>query len=118
MQAPQTLRCVLKDVTLEVSVDEIVAFLRSPEAMGLRSLLRATLRPFGELSAEAKAARMPLPPEELVGALNDSIHKSIGKARAAKTIRAKTMRVSKPVQAEFLFEAEVSGDLPENDVGC
>lgn len=48
------------------------------------------LRPrpvLGELSAEAKAARAPLRPEELVGALNGCVHRDPGRARPARTAR-------------------------------
>ena len=41
----------------------------------------------GELSAEAKAARAPLPPEELVEAQHDRVHRDPGRARAARTVR-------------------------------
>lgn len=41
----------------------------------------------GELSAEAKAARTPLRPEELVEALHDRVHRDPGRARAARTVR-------------------------------
>lgn len=41
----------------------------------------------GELSAEAKAARAPLRPEELVEAQHDRVHRDPGRARAARTVR-------------------------------
>lgn len=41
----------------------------------------------GALSAEAKAARAPLPPEELVEAQHDRVHRDPGRARAARTVR-------------------------------
>ncbi len=37
----------------------------------------------GELNEEAKAARRPLPPEELLGALNDSVHAAPSAVRVA-----------------------------------
>lgn len=43
----------------------------------------------GELSAEAKAARKPLPPLELFDARHERIHSEPGRARAAKTVRNK-----------------------------
>lgn len=46
----------------------------------------------GSLSAEAKAARAPLRPEELVGALQDRVHRDPGRARAAKSVRAGVKR--------------------------
>jgi len=42
----------------------------------------------GELSAEAKAARSPLRPEELVDALHDRVHRDPGRARAARLARS------------------------------
>ena len=42
-----------------------------------------------ELSAEAKAARKPLPPEELFDAKHDRVHREPGRARAARTVRNK-----------------------------
>jgi DNA-binding NarL/FixJ family response regulator len=40
-----------------------------------------------KLSEEARAARAPRPPEELVGALQDRIHPTSGRLRAAKSVR-------------------------------
>ena len=42
-----------------------------------------------ELSAAAKAARKPLPPEELIDAQHDRIHRDRGPVRAACTVRNK-----------------------------
>ena len=39
------------------------------------------------LSAEAKAARKPLPPEELYDAKSDRVHREPGRARAARVVR-------------------------------
>lgn len=39
------------------------------------------------LSPDAAAARKPLPPEQLVNALNDRVHHDIGRARAAQVHR-------------------------------
>jgi hypothetical protein len=44
------------------------------------------------LSDEAKLARAPLPPEELVGALHDRVHRETGTARAAKSVRTRSGR--------------------------
>jgi len=41
------------------------------------------------LSPEAQAARAPRPPEELVGALHDPVHREVGKARAARAVKVK-----------------------------
>ena len=43
--------------------------------------------PLAELSPEAKAARRPLPPEELYDARNERAHREPGRARAARTAR-------------------------------
>jgi hypothetical protein len=40
----------------------------------------------GELSAEAKAARSPLRPEELIEAQHDRVHQDPGRARAARLV--------------------------------
>lgn len=40
-----------------------------------------------ELSPEAKAARAPLPPEELIEAQQDRVHRDPNRARAARTVR-------------------------------
>lgn len=42
-----------------------------------------------ELSADAKAARKPLPPEMLIDAQHDRVHRDRGRARAARTVRNK-----------------------------
>lgn len=42
-----------------------------------------------QLSEEVRAARAPQSPEELVGALQDRIHRDGGAARAAKSVRAR-----------------------------
>jgi hypothetical protein len=49
----------------------------------------AEIRARTELSAEAKAARKPLPPEELFDAKQDRVHRETGRARAARTVRNK-----------------------------
>lgn len=42
-----------------------------------------------ELSAAAKAARKPLPPEDLVDAQHDRVHRDRGRSRAARAVRTK-----------------------------
>jgi len=49
---------------------------------------RRTLK-LSPLSPEAQAARAPRPPEELVGALHDPVHREMGKARAARSVKIK-----------------------------
>ena len=41
------------------------------------------------LSSEAREARTPLPPEELIDALQDRVHRDVGRGRAARTVRSK-----------------------------
>lgn len=41
------------------------------------------------LSPEAIASRLPPPPEDLVGALQDPIHREVGRSRPAKTTRSR-----------------------------
>jgi len=49
---------------------------------------RARARPvLSELSAQVRAARRPLPPAQLYGALNERVHSDIGGSRAAATLR-------------------------------
>jgi hypothetical protein len=43
-----------------------------------------------ELSPEARAARAPRPPAELLGALQDRIHHESGAFRAAKSVRLRS----------------------------
>jgi DNA-binding transcriptional regulator YiaG len=45
-----------------------------------------------KLSAEAMAARAPRPPGELVGALQDRVHRDTGVHRAAKSVRTRSGR--------------------------
>lgn len=49
--------------------------------------LRKRIKP---LSKEAQETRKPLPPEYLVDALQDPIHKNIGRSRPAKVAKRKT----------------------------
>lgn len=42
-----------------------------------------------ELSAAAKATRKPLPPEDLIDARHDRVHRDRGRFRAARTVRIK-----------------------------
>lgn len=41
------------------------------------------------LSEDARKARMPLKPEDLVGALHDPVHRDVGRARTVKATRVK-----------------------------
>lgn len=46
----------------------------------------------GPLSAAARAARMPPPPDERVGAFHDSVHREVGRFRVARTVKVKSKR--------------------------
>jgi hypothetical protein len=39
------------------------------------------------LAETARAARKPLPPDERVGALHDTVHREVGQSRLARTIK-------------------------------
>ena len=41
----------------------------------------------GDLDASARAERTPLPPEDLIDAMNDTVHRDVGGGRAARTVR-------------------------------
>jgi DNA-binding transcriptional regulator YiaG len=68
------------DLLTDGEYDTVVALL-SPGGRARTSLPRAPL------SAEARTARQPPPPEDLVGALQDRVHREVGKARAVRAIR-------------------------------
>ncbi len=42
------------------------------------------------LSADSQAMRMPLSPDQRVGALHDAVHREIGKSRGAKTVKVRS----------------------------
>ena len=71
----------------ETAFDMLVAqrFDDAREFLG-RSVKRSSPT-MAELSAEANAARMPLPPEELFDAKHGRVHREPGQARAARTVR-------------------------------
>ncbi|MBK8264502.1 MAG: helix-turn-helix transcriptional regulator [Nannocystis sp.] len=81
-------RTALLEQHHECSALELLAAERYDEAQARLGVGRGRRRPApGELSAEAKAARAPLRPEELVDALNDRVHRDLGDARPARTLR-------------------------------
>lgn len=47
----------------------------------------------GSLSEDARKMRMPQKPEDLVGALNDPIHRDIGRSRPVRKVRVTTHRI-------------------------
>jgi transcriptional regulator with XRE-family HTH domain len=69
----------------ELSEDVFLAIVRRSQVLKQRLPLRKPL------SAEAKAARMPLAPESLVGALQEPIHRDVGRSRVARTARRRSM---------------------------
>lgn len=62
--------------------------------------LRAQPRPAGQLSKEAREERKPLPPEQLVGALQDRIHRDDGRVRIAKSVKVRTDNDGIPLKVE------------------
>lgn len=60
------------------------------QVLTLLGLGQALVRPkLAALSEEARRARQPLPPEELVGALQDRPHKDPGNARVPRVVRSR-----------------------------
>jgi len=81
-------RSALLDVHDGTSAFDLLVEGRFDEARARLGVGAGRPRPvLGELSAEAKAARAPLPPEELVEAQHDRVHRDPGRARAARTVR-------------------------------
>lgn len=81
-------RSALLDVHDGTSAFDLLVEERFDEARERLGVGAGCLRPvIGELSAEAKAARAPLRPEELVEAQHDRVHRDPGRARAARTVR-------------------------------
>lgn len=68
------------DLLIDGEYDTVVALL-GPRGRARTSPTRTSL------SAEARAARQPPPPGDLVGALQDRVHREVGKARAVRAIR-------------------------------
>jgi hypothetical protein len=71
----------------ELSEDAFLAIVRRSQALKQRQPLP------NPLSAGAKAARMPvaLAPESLVGALQEPIHRDVGRSRVARTARRRSL---------------------------
>lgn len=81
-------RSALLDVHDGSSAFDLLVEERFDEARARLGVGAGRPRPvLGALSAEAKAARAPLPPEELVEAQHDRVHRDPGRARAARTVR-------------------------------
>jgi len=81
-------RSALLDVQDGFSAFELLVDARFDEARARLGVGVGRPRPvLGELSADAKAARAPLRPEDLVEAQHDRVHRDPGRARAARTVR-------------------------------
>jgi DNA-binding transcriptional regulator YiaG len=69
------------DLLVEQRYEEAAALLGS--GRGRRKVANV------ELDAASRAARMPPPPADLVDARHDRVHREVGRARAARTVRNK-----------------------------
>ena len=82
-------RAVLFEVSADGTPFDLLASKRFDEAGALLGRgpgrRRLTLRP---LDAKAAAERAPLPPEALIDAMNDRIHRDVGRVRPARTVRS------------------------------
>ena len=85
----RSMRAALFHVTEGITPFELLASERFVEARKLLGKGTERLAVRADLSPAARAARRPLPPEEVVGALNEKIHRDMGKGRAARTVRNK-----------------------------
>lgn len=82
-------RSALLDVHHGTSAFDLLVDERFDEARARLGVGAGRPRPArGELSPEAKAARAPLRPEDLVDAQHDRVHRDPGRARAARTVRS------------------------------
>ncbi len=81
-------RSALLDVHEGSSAFDLLVKERFDEARARLGVGAGRTRPLlGDLSVDAKAARAPLRPEELVEAKHDRVHRDPGHARAARTVR-------------------------------
>jgi DNA-binding transcriptional regulator YiaG len=87
--APST-RAALFEVKEGTTAFALLTAERFKEARAILGVGAARPRPaLSELSAAAREARKPLPPEDLVDAQHDRVHRDRGRARAARTLRNK-----------------------------
>ena len=81
-------RAVLFEVSADGTPFDLLASKRFDEAGALLGRgpgrRRLTSRP---LDAKAATERAPLPPEALIDAMNDRIHRDVGRVRPARTVR-------------------------------
>jgi hypothetical protein len=81
-------RTALFEVTDVGTPFDLLASRRFEEARAILGRGSGRRRPeLTELDDAAKAERRPPPPEELIDALNDSVHQDLGHGRAACTVR-------------------------------
>jgi hypothetical protein len=81
-------RAALFEVTDVGTPFDLLASRRFEEARAILGRGSGRRRPeLTELDDAAKAERRPPPPEELIDALNDSVHQDLGHGRAACTVR-------------------------------
>jgi hypothetical protein len=69
------------DLLADRRYDDVVTLVGAGPGRGHRGI--------PSLSPEAQAARAPLPPEVLADALQDTVHRDVGRGRAARTMKAK-----------------------------
>ncbi len=83
-------RAALFEMTTGTTAFALLTAERFKEARAILGVGTAGPRPaLAELSAAAQAARKPLPPEDLIDAQHDRVHRDRGGARAACTTRNK-----------------------------
>lgn len=87
---PRSTRAALFEVQDGTTAFSLLAAQRFAEARALLGDGGArTKPPLAELNAAAKAVRKPLPPEDLIDAQHDRVHRDRGRSRAAGTVRKK-----------------------------
>ncbi|MXV95309.1 MAG: hypothetical protein F4Y07_16460 [Gemmatimonadetes bacterium] len=84
----RSMRAALMDTNQGTAPFDMLAAQRFEDALLILGQRRARFVPaLARLSEEAKAARRPLPPEELYDAKSERVHREPGRARAARTAR-------------------------------
>jgi len=83
-------RAALFEVRAGTTAFALLTAARFKEARAVLAAGAARTRPaLAELSAAAKAARKPLPPEDSIDAQHDRVHRDPGRSRVARTVRNK-----------------------------
>ena len=84
----RSMRAAMMDASQGTTPFDMLAAQRFEDARLILGQGRARFVPaLAGLSEEAKAARRPLPPEELYDAKGERVHREPGRARAARTVR-------------------------------